>query len=187
MPGLIEQVLKLGLERDELRKDHPGALVGGHRIPFPPKDMAAVVSTMKGLSIRRYLALEGETEGGVHFLEAHLHPEEVLRVKDQSGKELRKMLRTMTEPVDLITLDGRGLPLDADTLWRYILGGREEYAKEFGKGAPVDFGIPKLRPGGALVLNLADAGTREVWYRARAKFIPRYQSAFVGVVHVLAH
>lgn len=184
MPGLIEQVLQLGLERAELRKDHPGALIGGARIPFPPKDMAGVISVIRGIEVKRYLALEAFTDGAVTFLSAHLHPEIVIRAATLEEKALRKMLRTMRDPVDLISLDGRDLVIDPETVWRYIQGGRDQYKPAFGQGAPTDYGLPKLRPGGYLIVNLAHAGAREVWCQARSRHQQVYQSPFVGVARV---
>lgn len=183
MPGLIEQILKLGAERPELVKDHHGAPVGGARVPFPPKDMASVVSVLKGISIKHYLALEVETQGAVDVLSANLHPEKILRVTDLEEKQLRRLLR-LTPAVDLISLDGRGLPLDAETVWRYIEGGKDAPKPTFGQGAPTDYGAPLLRPGGALVVNLADPGAREVWFKARVRHNKMFQSPFVGVVRV---
>jgi hypothetical protein len=184
MPGLIEQVLGLGLERKELIKDHPKALVGGHRIPYPPRDMASLVTILKGRNVQTYLALEATTPGGIDFLEAHLHIPTIIRLEEkETDKSMRKLLRTMNTPVDLISIDGRGLPLDADTIWKYIQGGRDEYTREFGKGAPVDYGIPKLRPGGCVLVNLADPGSREVWYKIRSRHSQCYQSPFVGMAH----
>lgn len=184
MPGLIEQVLSLGLERSELCKDHPGAEVGGWKIPFPPKDMASIVTILKGSRVNTCLVLGDKSAGAVRFLEAHLHIPEIIRPDKTDAKGLRKLLRTLTDPVDLIVLDGRDLPLDADTLWRYIEGGREDYPREFGKGAPLDYGVPKLRMGASIVVNLADPGCRQIWYRVRARHHQSYQSPFVGVARV---
>ena len=187
MPGLIEQVVHLGLEREELRKDHPGALIGGERIPYPPKDMASLVSILQGRHVNTYLALEASTDGAVRFLEAHLHIPEVTRIEKADGKEIKKVLRGITQPVDLISLDGRGLAMNAETLWRYIQGGRDSYTNEFGKGAPTDYGVPKLKPGGSLIVNLTDAAARDVWFKARSRYSLAYQSPFVGMVYVVAH
>lgn len=188
MAGLIEQVLKLGCERKELLKDHPKALIGGANIPYPPKDMASLVTILKGRSVQTFLALEVQTAGAVQFLEAHLHIPRVMGLEEPvTEKGLRKMLRTLSEPVDLLSLDGRGLPLDAETIWKYIQGGRDEYTREFGKGAPIDYGIPKVKKGGAIIVNLADPGARAIWYKIRARHSQTFQSAFVGMVHVPTH
>jgi hypothetical protein len=188
MPGLIEQVLGLGLERKELIKDYPKAMIGGERIPYPPKDMASLVTILKGHNVQSYLALEVTTDGGAKFLEAHLHIPKVLRLEEKETEiSLRKMLRTMAAPVDLVSIDGRGLPLDPETIWKYIQGGRDEYAREFGKGAPIDYGIAKLKPGACVIVNLADPASREIWYKIRARYSQSYQSPFVGMIHVPIH
>lgn len=187
MPGLIEQVIELGLERKELLKDHPKGHVGGARIPYPPKDMASLVSILTPRAVQSYLAIEIETDGAVRFLESHLHIPKVVRLEEGKLAGLAKMLRLIREPFDLISIDARGLPLDAMTIWRYIQGGREEYASEFGKGAPTDYGIRKLKPGGSVIVNKADPASLEVWYRVRAQFSQSYQSPFVGMAHVNRH
>lgn len=189
MPGLIEQVLGLGLERKELIKDHPKATIGGARIPYPPKDMASLITILKGRSVKSYLALETTTDGGINFLAAHLHIPNVVRIeaKASSEKELRKMLRTTPETFDLISIDARGLALDAETLWRYVQGGRDDYTREFGKGAPIDYGTRLIRPGGSVIVNLADDAARTLWYRIRSLNSQSYQSPFVGMAHVAAH
>ncbi len=189
MPGLIEQVLGLGLERKELIKDHPKAMIGGARIPYPPKDMASLVTILKGRNVKDYLALEATTEGGIQFLEAHLHIPNVVRIeaKASSEKDLRKTLRAMPATFDLISIDTRGMPLDAETLWQYIQGGRQDYTREFGKGAPVDYGNRKIRPGGSIIVNLADEAARSLWYKIRSLNSQSYQSPFVGMAHVNAH
>lgn len=188
MPGLIEQVLKLGLERKELIKDFPAAVIGGARIPYPPKDMASLVTILKPRNVQTYLAIEATTDGGIKFLEGHLHIPKVIRIReDEEGKGLRKFLRTMAAPVDLISIDTRGLALDGETIWKYIVGGRDGYVREFGKGAPIDYGIPKLKPGASIIVNLVDPGARQVWFSARGRFSQSYQSPFVGMAHVATH
>jgi hypothetical protein len=146
--------------------------------------MASLVTILRARNVQSYLAFENQTDGGVKFLESHLHIEKVIRPKDEDTKGLRKFLRLMEEPVDLISIDGRGLPLDAESIWLYIQGGREKYAPEFGKGAPLDYGIPKLRRGGSIIVNLADPGAMTVWHKIRSRHSQSYQSAFVGMAHV---
>jgi hypothetical protein len=186
MPGLIEQVLQLGLERKELLKDHPKAMIGGANIPYPPKDMASLVTILKGRTVKSYLALEAQTDGAVKFLEAHLQIPRVIRA-ETTEKALRKSLRSMAEPVDLISIDGRGLPIDPATALRYIQGGRNDNPREFGVGTPTDYGISKIRPGGSIIVNLADPAALEVWHQIRSRYARSYQSPFVGMVYVPAH
>ena len=180
--GLIEQALNLGLEREEISKDHPRALIGGERIPYPPKDLASLTSILSRREIKSMLALEGTTDGAVKFLESHLQIPKVIRVP-MDRSELKKTLRNMAAPVDLITLDGRGLPLDADTIWKYIEGGKSPYAKEWAKGAPVDYGIPKLKPGTFIVINLADPACKALWFAVRSRHMLAFQSPFVGMAY----
>lgn len=207
MPGLIDQVIQLGMERPELIKDHPHAMVGGARIPYPPRDLASMVTILKGRNVRSYLAVEAFTQGGVSFLEEHLHVPRIYRIDGFDGyprleagvigedmeqkplkkdpeKNLRKILRTLPEAMDLISIDGRGLPLDAETIWRYMEGGRDDYAREFGKGAPPDYGLAKVKPGTTILVNLADAGAKALWFKLRTRHSLSYQSPFVGMVYV---
>lgn len=184
---MIEQIVGLGLERREVAKDFPAAQIGGARVPYPPKDLASIVSLLTPFKPMSYLALEVSSMGGVKFITEKLDIPKVLEITQTNRTKtgLRKFLRTLDEPVDLVSIDGRGIALDAETLWKYLEGGGKSLPEaEFGKGAPPDFGPPKLRPRACLIFNLADNVTRTLWYRMRARYSPMYQSPFTGMCHV---
>lgn len=182
--GLIERISAAGLEREELKKEAPRALVGGARIPYRPADLASIITLLTQRNPTNYLALEVQARGGLEFIGAtvgglYLH---TIIQNNSSEKELRSHLRKLKETFDVITIDGRGLVLDAETLWKYIEGGKPNPVREFAKGAPVDYGAPKMRPGCIIVLNLVDAGTKALYFRLRARYNPMFASPFVGVV-----
>ena len=181
--GMIERICDMGLERQELCDKLARAHVGGMMIPYSPRDLAAILTQLRNKPPTSYLALESTTQGGIKFLQEMLDIPEVYQPAGDE-KKVRSALRSMKQPVDLISIDLRGYPLDAETVWKYILGGKEEPAKEFGKGAPTDYGICKLKVGGFILLNRADKGAFEMWFRLRDRYTRMYQSALVGMVNV---
>lgn len=184
--GLIDRISKAGVERKELMKEAPLALVGGARIPYRPADLAAIITLLKSRNPESYLALEVQALGGLEFIGQNMGGLVLHTVTAHNGsdKDLRTHLRKVRETFDVITIDGRGLCLDAETLWKYIEGGKPAPVREFGKGAPVDYGTPKMRPGCVIVLNLVDPGTKNLYFRLRARYNPMFSSPFVGVVRV---
>lgn len=187
MPGLIEQIVSLGLERKELAKDFPKAEIGGQRIPYPPQDLAAVVTQLIPRAPQSYLAIEVSSDAGWRFIAQRARIPSVVEVGEanKDEKSLRKWLRLAKDPVDLVSIDGRGLALPVDEIWKYIEGqGRAPYPSEFGKGVPADYGEPRLKPLACLVFNLADEATRQLWYRMRNRYVPMYQTNLTGMCHV---
>lgn len=184
--GLIDRIGEAGLEHSGLAKDAPRARIGGARIPYRPQDLAAIITLLNQRNPVNYLALEVEAKGGLEFIGQnmgglYLH---TIIEHNKDEKTLRQHLRKLDAKFDVITIDGRGLSLPAQALWKYLEGGKEAQPREFGKGAPSDFGPPKMKPGCVLVLNLADSDTKTLYYTLRQRYTPMYSSQFVGVVHI---
>ncbi len=173
----------MGVERQELCARMPRAHVGGRMIPYSPQDLASILTQLRNIPPKSYLALECTTQGGIKFLTEMLDIQDVYQPSGDE-KKIRSALRSMKHPVDLISIDLRGYPLDAETVWKYILGGKEEPAKEFGKGAPTDYGVCKLKKAGFILLNRSGKEGFEMWFRMRDRYTRMYQSALVGMVNV---
>lgn len=184
--GLIERIGEAGIEREELKREAPRAIVGGMRIPYRPVDLASIITLLNQRNPRNYLALEVTGRGGIEFIGSTVGGLYLHTITRENGneKDLRAHLRKLRETFDVVTLDGRGLVLDAETLWRYLMGGKEPTQREFGKGAPFDFGGYKMNPGCIVILNLVDESTRRLYFRLRSRYTSIYSSPFVGVVRV---
>lgn len=184
--GLIDRICDLGVERAELCREAPRAVVGGHRIPYRPVDLAAIITLLNVRKPKHYLALETHGRGGIEFIGATIGGLYLSLIKEENKREadLRTHLRKMDDAFDVVTLDGRGLTLDAETLWRYLEGGKEPPVREFGKGAQMDYGRCKLKPSCVIILNLADPATKLLYFRLRMRYTRMYSSSFVGVVHI---
>ena len=183
MSGLIERIIEMGSERPELVKAYQGAPVGGQRVTIAPKDLASIITLLRPRRPNSCLAIEGESMAAARFLAGELGVSLAV-VNDETERDLRKTLRGLPKPFDLVTIDPRGLPLSADEIWRYLEGGKEERKAEFGAGAPKDYGIHKLAPGACVVVNRSGEAGAALWFRLRARYGKLFQGQFVGVVHV---
>lgn len=182
--GLVERIGRLGLERAELAKEAPRALIGGAKIPYRPQDLAAVITLLSPRNPKAILSLEVETQGGAGFLQECLKAEvDGVVESNKNAGTLRTHLRALKTKYDAVVIDGRGLALSADIVWKYLLGGKDT-TREFGKGAPADYGPCKMAPGCVIVLNFADAGTKTLYFALRSRYSPMFSSPFLGVVGV---
>lgn len=182
--GLIQDIAGQGIERDELGRSIGGALVGGERIPYEPKELAGIITLLRGYMPKRYLVIEGVSTGGWRYIKQAVNIEEVVPVlPSQALPAFCKDLRAIAGPFDLISIDGRGLPIDAAVIWKFILGGKE--AQEgFGKGAPRDYGQPKAKPGTLVIFNLADPGTKDLYFKLRTLDNKLHQSMYAGMIRI---
>jgi hypothetical protein len=116
--GMIQEIADLGLEREDLSKAlGASAHIGGARIPYEPKELAGLVTTIRNHSPQRYLAIEGMSDGGWKYISQAAAIPYVTPVNPRDGeKEIRRMLRQSEKalPYDLISIDPRGLPLTAE-------------------------------------------------------------------------
>jgi hypothetical protein len=184
MPGLIERIIEQGSERPELVNGIQGAEVGGQRITFSPKDLASVITVLRPREIKTMLAIEGESLGSANFIAKELGVKAIVVVNDKVERELKKTLRNIPHKFDLITIDSRNLPLDADEIWQFIKGGKEEQTPKFGGGAAKDYGTPKIKDGSCVIVNRHGQDSAAFWFRLRARHAQIFQSLNVGVVHV---
>lgn len=184
MSGMNQEIASLGLERAELCHAVAESRVGGERIPYEPKELAGIVTTLRGYAPKRYLAIEGVSLGGADYITRSVGiPVMVAISPNDPMTDIKKALRDKDkEAYDLISIDARGLPLTAAEVWKYILGGKGEYAKEFGRGAPIDHGPKKWRPGTLVIFNLADPGTKDLYFSVRTMDNKMHQSKFAGMV-----
>lgn len=178
--GLIETIALAGVERPELATTNPRIQVGGARIPYTPRDLASIIVLLRAREPKSYLALEGASAGGFGFITQSLNIP--LTVASRPDENLKPFFKGIKQGFDLISIDARGLTMDADTLWKYIVGGKEPWVKEFGKGAPTDFGIHKIKPGASIIVHFADPACKALWFKIRTRYNKTYQSDFVGMV-----
>lgn len=180
--GMVHEIATLGLERQELATSTAQALIGGARIPFEPKELAGIVTTLRGYAPKRYLAIEGESEGGWRYIGQAVAIPFVSPISPREPVvEIKKALRKPQEPYDLISIDARGLPLSAEDIWKYIQGGKETLFG-FGKGAPTDYGPKKCKPGTLVIFNLADKATKDLYFQTRTMDNKLHQSKYAGMV-----
>lgn len=178
MSGMVHEIAAMGVESDELAKAFGQAHIGGARIPYEPKELAGMVTLIRPHNPQRYLAIEGKSDGGWKYIgQACAIP----HVKPVDGSDTRKQLREKDLPYDLVSIDPRGLPIDAETVWKYLLGGKEQL-REFGRGAPTDFGSPKLRPGTLIIFNCIDPAAKDLYFKVRTMDNKRHQSSFAGMI-----
>lgn len=177
--GMVQEIAGMGLERDELARTFGSALIGGQRIPYEPKELAGIITTIRPYNPQRYLAIEGETAGGWKYIgQACAIP----HVKPVTGEDTRKQLRDKDiGAFDLISIDARGLPIDAQEVWKYLQGGKEQM-REFGRGAPVDYGPKKLKAGTLIIFNLADPATKDLYFQVRTLDNKLHQSTYAGMI-----
>lgn len=183
--GLIDRISAAGVERAELAHNTK-AVVGGARIPYTPRDLASILTIISPLNPKRYLALEVAAKGGIEFIGRtvggmYLHGIDNF---NHTALALLKHLKKLRQAFDIITIDGRGLKLDAATLWLCMEGGKVPIISEVGRNAHADYGRAKMKTGTVIILNLAEPKTKELYYRLRNKLTPLYSSPFVGVVRV---
>jgi hypothetical protein len=165
-----------------LLKDWPQAQIGGQKIPYPPKDLAGMVTLLRHRKHTSYLALEPVTQGGAGFISQVL-PSPITSPDNYREKDLRKFLRKLDAPLDIISIDMRGLPFDHEELWRYMLGGRDP-KREFGAGAAIDYGIKKVAAGSSIIINLSSEEGKQLWYKLRPLFHPLFISHFAVMLAV---
>ena len=179
--GMVQEIADLGVERIELAKSAGNAQIGGANIPYEPKELASMVTLLRGYAPKRYLAIEGMSEGGWRFIGSAVA---IPYVKPIGPKEpdIRKALRDkQMQPFDLISIDARGLSLSAEEIWKYIQGGKEVMV-EFGKGAPTDYGPKKFKPGSIVIFNLSDPATKALYFQVRSMDNKLHQSKYAGMV-----
>lgn len=177
--GMVQDIAMAGLERGDLAKAFGQALIGGRRIPYEPKELAGMITLIRLHSPQRYLAIEGETDGGWKYIgEACAIP----YVKPVGAEETRKQLRDKEiGAFDLISIDPRGLPISAAEVWKYLEGGKEQ-RHEFGRGAPVDYGPKKLKAGTLIIFNLTDPAAKDLYFQKRTLDNKMHQSTYAGMI-----
>jgi hypothetical protein len=177
--GMVQEIAASGLERDELAKAFGGALIGGQRIPYEPKELAGIITLLRAYNPQRYLAIEGMTDGGWKYIgKACAIP----HVQPVGKEDTRKQLRDKDiKPFDLVSIDPRGLPVTASEVWKYLQGGKEQ-RHEFGRGAPVDYGPAKIKAGTILIFNLTDPETKALYFDKRTLDNKLHQSTFAGMI-----
>jgi len=147
-------------------------------IPYEPKELAGIITLLRAHRPQRYLAIEGQTSGGWKYIgQACAIP----HVRPIDGIDTRKQLREKDLPYDLISLDLRGMGITWDDAWKFLLGGKEQ-VREFGRGAPLDYGSRKVRPGTLIIFNLATDDARAAYLKARTMDNKMHQSTFAGMI-----
>jgi len=184
--GLINQIAAAGIESKELAVNAPQALIGGARIPYQPKDLASIITILRTYQAKTYLALEAQGRGGFEFMAASIGGLvlKTIIAENDSAHSLRTYLRNLDDKFDAVTVDGRGVKLAPDQLWKYLQGGKGEPTRKFGAGAPTQYGSCKLKPHSIIILNLLDPETKELFFQLRARHQPVFSSPFVGVVRL---
>lgn len=182
MSGLIQEIAEAGVERDELARSFGNAKVGGEAIPYEPKELAGMITTIRSHGPKRYLAIEGVSTGGWRFIKRAAEIPDVTPIlPSQAIGPFCKDLRQAQEPYDLISLDTRKLPISAEEVWKFLLGGKEKVA-EFAKGAPKDYGSSKLKPGTLIIFNFADPACKDLYFKVRALDNKMHQSLYAGMI-----
>lgn len=181
--GMNQQIADLGLERPELCRSYGSAQVGGQLIPYEPKELAGMITLMRGYAPKSYLAIEGVSMGGARFIQQATGIDGMITMNGkQSAQDMRKDLRSKDwKPFDLISMDSRDLPLPVDELWKYIQGGKDEQ-KGFGTGAPKDYGPAKCRAGTIVIFNFADKACKDLYFKVRTMDNRLHQSLYAGMV-----
>lgn len=178
--GMVQEIAGAGLERADLAKTFGHALIGGARIPYEPKELAGIITTLRGFNPQRYLAIEGTTDGGWKYIgQACAIP----HVRPIDAQDTRKQLRDkdLGGPFDLVSIDARGLSLTAEDIWKYLEGGKQAVAA-FGRGAPTDYGPRKLRAGTLVLFNLADPAVKDLYFAKRTMDNKMHQSTYAGMI-----
>ncbi len=181
--GMVHEIASLGVERSQLSNGNAHARVGGESIPYEPRELASMITTLRGFAPQTYLAIEGTSRGGWSYIsKACAIPHVQVIDKTQSLLETKKALRDKEiKPFDLISIDPRSLLLSADEIWKYIQGGKESVT-EFGKGAPTDYGPKKWKPGTLVIFNMSSPEGRELYFKVRTLDNRMHQSTFAGMV-----
>jgi len=180
--GMVQEIAALGLERDELGRTFGGARIGGENIPYEPRELGGIITTIRQHNVRRYLAVEGVSSGGWRYIKQACEIPDVTSIlPSQATQPFCKDLRTLTDAFGLVSLDTRNLPISAEDVWKFIIGGKETQAG-FGKGAPRDYGTPKLKPGSLVIFNFADPACKDLYFKVRTMDNKAHQSAFAGMI-----
>lgn len=180
--GLIEKIRRAGVADAALVKGDPKALVGGAGIAYAPKDLASVISLVRYHGVKSYLPLEASKASSA-FIWEEAKLDKILYLDMRDKKVLKVGLRDPeTLGFDCVSLDSRDMPLDIDTLWKYVEGGKE--AAKFGAGPGTNYGPRKLAPGALVIVNLCDTTARPLWHSLRHRYGAVYQSPLVGVCKV---
>jgi len=180
--GVIQDIAARGIEREELGRAIAGSLVGGEAIPYEPKELAGIITLLRGYAPKKYLAIEGISTGGWRYIKQAVGISEAYPIlPSQAVQPFCKDLRAIAGPFDLISIDARGLPISADEIWKFVLGGKEKQ-EGFGKGAPRDYGLAKWKPGTLVIFNLSGADTKDLYFRLRTFDNKMHQSQFAGMV-----
>lgn len=180
--GMVQEIAELGLEREELGRSFGNAQIGGEAIPYEPRELAGIITTVRAHNVRRYLAIEGASTGGWRYIKRAAEiPDVTAILPSQAIGPFCKDLRQSAAPYDLVSLDTRNLPVTADELWKFILGGKESQAG-FGKGAPRDYGSAKIRAGSLVIFNFGDPVCKDLYFRVRTMDNKMHQSKYAGMI-----
>ena len=184
--GMVNAIAQLGLERDELGRTYGTANIGGYNIPYEPKELAGMITMLRSFAPKRYLAIEGASHGGAEYIALSVDiPSLATTSPKDSEADTRRMLKGTKDggTYDLISIDPRGLPLSANEIWRYVTGWKDPVSA-FGKGAARDYGQKKTKPGTIVIFNLADAETKELYFKVRTLDNKLHQSTYAGMVRL---
>jgi hypothetical protein len=180
--GVIQDIASKGIEREELGRAIAGAMVGGEAIPYEPKELASIITLLRGYTPKKYLAIEGVSTGGWRYIKKALDIHEAVPIlPSQAMQPFCKDLRAVAGPFDLISIDARGLPISAEEIWKFVLGGKEKQ-EGFGKGAPRDYGLAKWKPGTLVIFNLSEAATKDLYFKLRTFDNKMHQSLYTGMI-----
>ena len=182
MSGLYQEIAALGIERIELGANFGTAKVGGDRIPYEPKELGGIITTLRSYNPVRYLAIEGVSEGGSKYIAQAVPIPQVNSIGPREPlADIKKALRADAEPYDVISIDSRDMPLPASEIWKYMIGGKEP-SKGFAKGAPIDYGPCKLKPGSKVIFNFADPACKDLYFQVRSMDNKLHQSKWAGMI-----
>jgi len=181
MSGMYQEIAELGLEREELGRSFGRALIGGEQIPYEPKELGGIITTLRPYAPKRYLAIEA-FNGGWRYIAKSVSIPDVTDISPMvKGEDFKKMMKDKDlKPFDLVSIDPRGFGMDVEEIWKYILGGRE--TQVFGKGAPPDYGPRKVKVGSLIIFNLTSAGTKDLYFKVRSMDNKLHQSRYAGMI-----
>ena len=182
MSGLLQEIASLGLERAELGLSFGTAKIGGERIPFEPKELGGIITTLRSFNPQRFLAIDGVSEGGSKYIAQAVNIPQVNSIGPRDPlADIKKALRADALPYDVISIDSREMPLSADEIWKYMLGGKEP-VKSFASGAATNYGPCKLKSGTKVILNFADPACKDLYFKIRTMDNKLHQSKWAGMI-----
>lgn len=190
MPGLIEEAVRWGLESPQLRKQYlpyymqfkQQNLPMDAKIQYHPKDIAAVVTLIKGAGVQSYLALDSADTGGHKFLQDKCKIPTVRRINaGVDVKSEKAEFKKLKEVYDFISIDSREYQIPTEIIWKYIMGGVESKSG-FGQGAPTNYGDRKISPKGWVLVNFAKPEDKQFYFELRQLYNKAYQSQYCGLI-----